>query len=184
MLAECLEYLAIKPDGTYLECTAGLGGHTRAIAERLTTGLLISCDRDAESLDLARANTAAVADRIHFYQASFTELERTLETEEVSQLDKTRSGPLQVDGLLADLGVSRYQLTRGGEGVLAHVGRPVGYAHGSQPATDRRRHRQFRIGKGARRLDLQVGRGKEEPEDSQSNRAGAADTNAPVSWPS
>ncbi len=116
MLAECLEYLAIKPEGIYLECTAGLGGHTRAIAERLTTGVLISCDRDAESLELARANTAAFADRIHFYQASFTELEKTLETEEVSQLDKTRSGVLQVDGLLADLGVSRYQLTNAERG--------------------------------------------------------------------
>jgi 16S rRNA (cytosine1402-N4)-methyltransferase len=119
MLAECLEYLAIKPDGIYLECTAGLGGHSRAIAERLSTlsgGLLIACDRDAESLELARANTAAVADRIHFYQASFTELERTLKTEEVSQLDKLRGSPLQVDGLLADLGVSRYQLTNAERG--------------------------------------------------------------------
>jgi 16S rRNA (cytosine1402-N4)-methyltransferase len=122
MLRECLEYLAIRPDGIYLECTAGLGGHTRAIAEQLTTGLLIACDRDAESLELARANTAAFADRIHFYQASFTELERTLQTEEVSQLDKvlklekTPGSPLQVDGLLADLGVSRYQLTNAERG--------------------------------------------------------------------
>jgi 16S rRNA (cytosine1402-N4)-methyltransferase len=116
MLRECLEYLAIRPDGIYLECTAGLGGHTRAIAERLTSGLLISCDRDAESLELARANTAAFADRIHFYQASFTELERTLRTEEVSQLDKAGTSPLQVDGLLADLGVSRYQLTNAERG--------------------------------------------------------------------
>ena len=60
---ECLEYLAIRPDGVYLDATAGLGGHTGAIARRLTTGLVLACDRDAESLELARANTADCADR-------------------------------------------------------------------------------------------------------------------------
>ena len=55
MLAECLEYLNIQPDGVYLDLTAGLGGHTGAIARRLTTGLVIACDRDAESIELARA---------------------------------------------------------------------------------------------------------------------------------
>ncbi len=47
LLKESLEYLAIRPGGTYVDMTAGLGGHTRAIAERLDSGLLISCDRDA-----------------------------------------------------------------------------------------------------------------------------------------
>ncbi len=67
MLAECLEYLGVKPDGVYLDATAGLGGHTRAIAERLASGYVIACDRDAESLELARKNTADVAARIRFY---------------------------------------------------------------------------------------------------------------------
>jgi 16S rRNA (cytosine1402-N4)-methyltransferase len=115
MLQECLEYLAIRPDGVYLDVTAGLGGHTAGIAARLTTGLVIACDRDAESLALARRNTAAVVpyvgDRIHFYQTSFSRVGETLATEGVSQLDKMRA-----DGLLADLGVSRYQLTEGERG--------------------------------------------------------------------
>ena len=55
MLAECLEYLAIRPDGIYLDATAGLGGHTGAIAARLTSGFVIANDRDAESLELAQA---------------------------------------------------------------------------------------------------------------------------------
>src|SRR5271155_5451999 len=97
MLTECLEYLAIQPDGIYLDATAGLGGHTGAIAARLTTGLLLACDRDAESLEQARANTAQWAARIHFHQASFFRMEATLATEGITQLD----------GLLADLGVSR-----------------------------------------------------------------------------
>src|SRR5579883_2770582 len=108
MLGESLEYLAIKPDGVYLEATAGLGGHTRAIAERLASGLLISCDRDAESLEMARKNVGEFAARVHFHQAAFTGLGEVLATEGL-QLDK-------VDGLLADLGVSRYQLTESGRG--------------------------------------------------------------------
>jgi 16S rRNA (cytosine1402-N4)-methyltransferase len=95
MLAESLAYLAIKPDGQYLDCTAGLGGHSGAIAARLTCGgKLISNDRDAQSLELARANTAEWADRIEFRHGSFSELAES-----------------NLDGLIADLGVSRYQLT-------------------------------------------------------------------------
>ena len=101
MLAESLEYLAVRPEGVYLDATAGLGGHTAAIAERLTTGFVIANDRDAESIELARQNTAAFADRIRFHHGKFSELGSTLEA----------SGVERVDGLLADLGVSRYQLT-------------------------------------------------------------------------
>ena len=106
MLGECLEYLALKPDGIYLDATAGLGGHTGAIAERLSSGVVWSCDRDAESLDRARANTEASSSRIRFLKASFSKLEEALAAEKVSQLD----------GLLADLGVSKYQLTDGERG--------------------------------------------------------------------
>src|SRR3984893_18588576 len=101
MVSECLEYLAIHPDGIYLDATAGLGGHTGAIAARLTSGLVIANDRDAESLELARSNTAQWADRIRYHQGSFADLGTALEA----------AGVAQVDGLLADLGVSRYQLT-------------------------------------------------------------------------
>ena len=47
LLAESLEYLAVRPDGIYLDATAGLGGHSAAIAQRLQTGFVIACDRDA-----------------------------------------------------------------------------------------------------------------------------------------
>ncbi len=100
MLGECLEYLAIRPDGIFLDATAGLGGHSGAIAAQLTSGFVIANDRDAESLALARNNTAEYADRIRYHQGSFTDLRGAL----------TASGVQQVDGLLADLGVSRYQL--------------------------------------------------------------------------
>jgi 16S rRNA (cytosine1402-N4)-methyltransferase len=100
MLGEALEYLAIRPDGIYLDATSGLGGHTAAIAARLTTGRLISADRDAESLAMARQNAAQHAARIEFVQACFSELPARLK----------ELGVEKVDGLLADLGVSRYQL--------------------------------------------------------------------------
>jgi 16S rRNA (cytosine1402-N4)-methyltransferase len=95
MLAESLEHLAIRPDGRYLDCTAGLGGHTAAIARLLERGgKLIANDRDAQSLEMARQNAAEWADRVDFQQASFSELAES-----------------DLDGLIADLGVSRYQLT-------------------------------------------------------------------------
>jgi 16S rRNA (cytosine1402-N4)-methyltransferase len=100
MLAESLEYLAIRPDGIYVDATAGLGGHTAAIAQRLQTGFVIACDRDAESLELARSNTREFAERIRFFRGTFSTLEKALD----------ENGVEAVDGVLADLGVSRYQL--------------------------------------------------------------------------
>jgi len=110
MLRECLEYLALKPGGVYLDATAGLGGHTGAIARQLAelggSGWVLACDRDAESLELAKTSTADVSSRIRFHQSLFSRLGERLTAEGISQLD----------GLLADLGVSRYQLTDGGRG--------------------------------------------------------------------
>ncbi len=106
LLRESLEYLAIRPDGIYVDVTAGLGSHTRAIAERLESGLVIACDRDSESLELARAKVSDVADRIRFFRGTFSKLPEALE----------ESGVRAVDGVLADLGVSRYQLSSGERG--------------------------------------------------------------------
>ncbi len=95
MLQESLEYLAIKPEGFYLDCTAGMGGHSRAIAERLTpAGRLIVNDRDSESLEMAKRTLMDFVDRAEFQCAPFSML--------------NESG---LDGLLADLGTSRFQLT-------------------------------------------------------------------------
>ena len=101
MPVEVTDLLAIRPEGIYLDCTAGLGGHTAQIAQRLTTGFVIANDRDAQSLEMAQANTADVADRIRFYQGPFSSLRSALAS----------AGVERVSALLADLGVSRYQLT-------------------------------------------------------------------------
>jgi 16S rRNA (cytosine1402-N4)-methyltransferase len=101
LLRESLEYLAIRPDGVYVDSTAGLGGHTQRIAELLTVGTVIACDRDAESLEMARQNTAEQAGKIRFLHTPFSGLPGALKD----------LGIEKVDGLLADLGVSRFQLT-------------------------------------------------------------------------
>ena len=103
---EVLEYLAVRQEGVYLDATAGLGGHTGAIAARLTTGKVIACDRDASSLAKAKANTQEFAGRIRFHYGDFSSLGEALED----------AGVKKADGLVADLGISRYQLTTGERG--------------------------------------------------------------------
>jgi 16S rRNA (cytosine1402-N4)-methyltransferase len=101
MARESLELLAIRPDGIYLDATTGLGGHTGLIAQQLTTGMVIANDRDAQSLEMSRANTAEWWDRIRFHHGPFSQLAAAVAQEGFDRLD----------GVLADLGVSRFQLT-------------------------------------------------------------------------
>lgn len=115
MTAEVLEYLAVNPRGRYLDATTGMGGHTSEIARRLETGTLISCDRDAESLEMARANVGDLAVRIQFRQSLFSELDKVLES----------MGGGKLDGLLADLGASRYQLTGADRGFSFNADAPL-----------------------------------------------------------
>src|SRR3954447_26584056 len=101
MPGEALSLLNVRSDGTYMDATAGLGGHSGLIAQRLTTGTLISNDRDPKSLEMARRNTEQWSERIRFVHGPFSRLAEAL----------AAAGAPKVDGLLADLGVSRYQLT-------------------------------------------------------------------------
>lgn len=95
MLSECLEGLNIKPDGIYVDVTLGGGGHTMAIAARLTTGKLYSFDQDDEAL----ANVTA-SDVLQPIKANFQNIKKFLRLYGVSK----------IDGLLADLGVSSHQI--------------------------------------------------------------------------
>jgi 16S rRNA (cytosine1402-N4)-methyltransferase len=101
MADEVIEYLAIDPDGIYADLTAGLGGHSARIAAALSPrGRLICRDRDGEALEMARQNLAAWAGRITFDRGTISEFPAAL----------SRLGSPRVSGLLADLGVSLYQL--------------------------------------------------------------------------
>src|SRR5699024_8074728 len=89
--------LSVKPDGTYVDCTLGGGGHAEAIASQLgQTGRLVSLDQDMQALEAASTRLSQYADRITFVQANFWYLARALEEVEM----------LCVDGILFDLGVS------------------------------------------------------------------------------
>jgi 16S rRNA (cytosine1402-N4)-methyltransferase len=101
MAVESLELLAIRPDGVYIDATTGLGGHTGLIAQRLTSGFVLANDRDEQSLVMARENTREWAEQIRFHRGTFGDLAEAL----------AKTGFEKADGLLADLGVSRYQLT-------------------------------------------------------------------------
>lgn len=100
LLDEVLEWLRIKPDGIYVDATLGAGGHSAAIAARLSSGRLISLDRDAQALAIARERLKEFASRVTFVHTAFSRI-----AEAVQGL-----GIARVDGVLADLGVSSMQL--------------------------------------------------------------------------
>jgi len=115
MREEVLAYLAVHADGHYLDCTAGMGGHTGAIAGALKEGFVIANDRDERSLEMARANCAPFAARIRFHQGDFRSLKEAVE----------QQGLRHVDGLVADFGVSRYQLTTAARGFSLQADGPL-----------------------------------------------------------
>jgi 16S rRNA (cytosine1402-N4)-methyltransferase len=106
MLQEVLEWLRIKPEGTYVDATAGAGGHSAAIAERLTSGRVIALDRDAQALELARERLKNFGTKVRVVHALFSRI-----PEAVREL-----GIRAVDGVLADLGVSSMQLDQAERG--------------------------------------------------------------------
>ena len=100
LLQECLDGLAIRPDGIYVDGTLGGAGHSCQIAKRLTTGRLIGIDRDPVALKAAGERLAAVTDRATLVHANFCEMKRVLQQLQIPG----------VDGILLDLGVSSPQL--------------------------------------------------------------------------
>ena len=106
LLHECIEGLAIKPDGIYLDGTLGGAGHSLQIAKRLTTGRLIGIDQDKIALAAAGERLAEVADRVTLVHSNFRRLDEVLQELGISG----------VDGMLFDLGVSSPQLDDGARG--------------------------------------------------------------------
>ncbi|MGC2528068.1 MAG: 16S rRNA (cytosine(1402)-N(4))-methyltransferase RsmH [Candidatus Acidiferrum sp.] len=106
MLDEVLEWLGIRPEGTYIDVTLGAGGHSAAIAEKLTSGRLISLDRDAQALELARERLKIFGTKVTLVQSPFSRI-----AEVAHEL-----GTPKVDGVLADLGVSSMQLDQAARG--------------------------------------------------------------------
>ena len=100
LLRECLEGLRIRPDGRYVDGTAGGAGHSREIAARLTDGgRLYALDQDPDAVKVATERLAPFP-QAEVIQTNFCQMKTVLEARQA----------LPVDGVLLDLGVSSWQL--------------------------------------------------------------------------
>jgi 16S rRNA (cytosine1402-N4)-methyltransferase len=100
LLRETIELLAAERGGLFVDCTVGLGGHSEAILQASRDAQVLGIDRDDEALELARKRLAQYGSRFRAVHADFRELTRVLATAKVKQ----------ARGILADLGVSSWQL--------------------------------------------------------------------------
>ena len=107
LLSESLGYLAVRQGGRYIDCTAGLGGHSEAIAGQLgPDGRLLCIDQDREALEFARARLAPFGSRVSFAHGNFRDLAELARAE----------GFEDADGILMDLGISSMQVDRAERG--------------------------------------------------------------------
>ncbi|MBQ8953758.1 MAG: 16S rRNA (cytosine(1402)-N(4))-methyltransferase RsmH [Clostridia bacterium] len=119
LLSECVEGLAIREDGVYLDGTLGGGGHSSEILKRLTSGRLIGIDRDAAAIEAASARLKALQTdglpRFDALHGNFHDARALL----------SGIGVEKIDGALLDLGVSSYQLDEGARGFSYHADAPL-----------------------------------------------------------
>lgn len=113
LLNETIEGLAIKPEGIYVDGTAGGAGHSRKIAEKLTTGRLIAIDRDPDAVQVATERLKGFNATV--VQANYSEIASILKELEIDG----------VDGILLDLGVSSHQLDTGERGFSYNIDAPL-----------------------------------------------------------
>ena len=100
LLDECMDGLDIKPDGIYVDGTAGGAGHSSEIAKRLEDGMLIAIDQDETAVAVATERLNALGKNTKVVRSNFSELAKVCRS----------LGIEQIDGVLLDLGVSSYQL--------------------------------------------------------------------------
>ena len=106
LLEECIQGLAIKPEGIYVDGTLGGAGHSSRIAAQLRGGRLIGIDRDEIALEAAGKRLEPYKDRVTLVHSNFSRIDSVLE----------ELGIPGVDGILLDLGVSSPQLDDGSRG--------------------------------------------------------------------
>ena len=114
LFEESIEALNIRPDGIYIDGTAGGGGHSRAIAERLTTGRLLSIDQDPDAIRAAGERLAGFS-CAQVCRGNFSQM-RTVAAEQ---------GIQEADGVLLDIGVSSHQLDTPERGFSYHYDAPL-----------------------------------------------------------
>jgi 16S rRNA (cytosine1402-N4)-methyltransferase len=102
MYAEALQYLVIKEDGIYLDCTFGRGGHSQGILNLLSpNGRLLAFDRDSDAINSEYAQVMLTDERFKLKHSCFSQLESIVESAGLAG---------KIDGILLDLGVSSPQL--------------------------------------------------------------------------
>jgi len=99
LLNEAVDGLEIRPDGVYVDATLGRGGHSRKIAEKLTSGRLIAFDLDEQAIEETKLLLADLMEKITIVHANFADMKQEL----------LKLGIEKVDGILMDLGVSSPQ---------------------------------------------------------------------------
>lgn len=128
LLEECIEGLAIKPDGIYVDGTLGGAGHSSRIAAKLTTGRLIGIDRDNVALEAAAERLRPFEDRVTLVHANFCDMDQALQ----------ELGIDKVDGILLDLGVSSPQLDDGQRGFSYMTDAPLDMRMNGEDTRDAR----------------------------------------------
>jgi 16S rRNA (cytosine1402-N4)-methyltransferase len=115
LLEEAIKHLVHLPEGTYVDGTAGAGGHSEAISRKLAgKGRLICLDRDPDAVRLSR-NRLAAFDNVCVIRANFADLDEVMKD----------LGLRRVEGVLLDLGMSSYQLEKSGRGFSFIRGEPL-----------------------------------------------------------
>lgn len=114
LFQETIDSLNIRPDGIYIDGTAGGGGHSQAILQRLTTGTLISIDQDPDAIQV-------VTERLRSYPNSVVRRGNFSQMADIA----ADCGFAEVDGVLMDIGVSSYQLDTAERGFSYHQDAPL-----------------------------------------------------------
>lgn len=114
LLNEAIDALNIKPDGIYIDATAGGGGHSKEIAKRLKNGRLIAIDQDPDAIKILNERLSEFKN-VSVVQDNFCNIKNILK----------ELGIDGVDGILADLGVSSYQLDTAERGFSYHNDAPL-----------------------------------------------------------
>jgi len=99
LLNETIEGLNVKPDGIYVDLTLGRGGHSKEVLKRLTTGRLISFDKDETAIEESKENLKAFSEKFTGIHDDFRNFRQNLD----------KLGIDKIDGIMADLGVSSPQ---------------------------------------------------------------------------
>lgn len=154
LLEECLEALAIRPGGTYLDGTLGRAGHSLEILRRLKGGRLIGIDRDMAAIEAARERLAEYKDHVTLVHGNFCDLGEILSSLHVDK----------VDGMLFDLGVSSPQLDEAQRGFSYMHDAPLDMRMDTSAALDARQVVNTWSGEELRRILYEYGEERYAPQ--------------------